>query len=227
MRIYDHVHVDWAVAGPNDPGYKYGGSFYGDCWESLFAATVPPEPPFDTIYEYPFYDITGACAGVMYQNPQWGNWRQTFHELWKKLGCKIRPYADYGNKIGIMIRSDVHGGEQLSGRSQPLEEYAQAIEAIKDIDQVVIVSSDIQSIYWMQERLGTKYWTLFNPEIKRNLGRSDPEQHINTPQTKEDAIAVVREIVSLATCKAMVHPASNMATAALYINPNLQSIYLK
>lgn len=226
MSIYDHVHVDWAVCGPNDPGYKYGQSFYGDCWDTLFEPTTPPEPPFDTIYEYPFYDITGACAGVMYQNPQWG-WRSVYHKLWKELGCKIRP-LEWNNTVGILVRSEVHGGEQLSGRSQSLEEYAAAIEQITDRPtNLMVVSSDMESIHWMEGRF-PNHDVFFTKGVKRNPQRStNPEQHLVVPQTKDDAVQVVQEVLGLAACRALIHPASNMATAALYINPELQSIYLK
>lgn len=228
MRIYDHVHVDWAVCGPNDPGYKYGQSFYGDCWDSLFEPTTLPEPPFDTIYDYPFYDITGGCAGVMYQNPQWGCWRIAFNELWKKLRCRIRPEPGPGPTVGMLIRSDVHGGEQLSGRSQSLEEYAQAFKAVSDNStNLLVVSSDTESIHWMDDRF-PNHKILFTEGVKRNPQRStNPEQHLVVPQTNSDAVQVVQEVLNLASCRVFIHPVSNMATAALYINPELQSIYLK
>lgn len=224
MRIYDHVHVDWSTAGPNDPAFKYGGSFYGDCWNDLFEPTAPPEPPFDTIHEYPFYEITGGCAGVLYQNEQWG-WRQRYHEAWNKLKCKVDPFPVSHNTIGVLIRSDALAGEQLSGRSQTLEEYAAAIDKVKD-DQayLFVVSSDRESISW----LGRRYLPIRTSEnIKRNAKRSDPEQHLHIPQTKEDAIQVMKEVLTLASCQSLIHPVSNMATAALYINPALKSIYLK
>lgn len=70
LRIYDHVHVDWSKAGPNDPAFKYGGSFYGDCWDTLFSFNdPPPKEPYDTIHQYPFYEITDACAGGALPSP--------------------------------------------------------------------------------------------------------------------------------------------------------------
>lgn len=222
MRIYDHVHVDWAVCGPNDPAFKHGQSFYGDCWNALFEPTTPPPNKYETVYSYPFYDITGGCAGVLYQNEQWG-WRETYHAAWEKLRCKVEPVPVREGSVGVLIRSDVLGGEQLSGRSQPLEEYEAAIKKT-GAKNVFVVSSDMESILWIGQRFSH---LTFNGGIKRNQKRSDPEQHVLFPQGSEDAVKVMKEVLMLATCKYLVHPVSNMATAALYINPNLESIYLK
>src|SRR6476660_2501946 len=74
LRLYDTVFVDWSKAGENDPSFKFGGSFYGDCWHDLFfdSTTRPAQGQYDVVHQYPFYDITGACAGILYQNPEWG-----------------------------------------------------------------------------------------------------------------------------------------------------------
>ncbi len=224
LRFYDHVHVDWSKAGENDPAFKYGGSFYGDCWNDLFEPTTPPEPPYDEVSEYPTYEITDACAGVLYQREQWG-WRQRYHDAWNKLTCKIKPLPVRPHTIGVMIRSEVHGGEQLSGRMQPLEEIAEAMQkAATSASTFFVVSSDEESIQWMINRFGRIRYT---PGVKRTAKRTDPEQHVNVPQTKEDAIQVVQEVLTLADCETLIHPVSNMATAALFINLNLKSIYLK
>lgn len=225
LRLYEQVYVDWSKAGPNDPAFKYGGSFYGDCWHDLFYdATSPPSEPYDTVHQYPFYDITGACAGIMYQNPEW-NWRETYHKAWARLTCVVEPIPVGPNTIGVMIRSDALGGEQLYGKSQPLEQYADAIAKVhKAGTSLFVVSSDNESISWLLQRYPGLY---FSSGIKRSAHRSDPEQHLHVPQTKMDAIDVMREVLTLARCDSLIHPISNMATAALIINPQLKSIYLK
>lgn len=224
LRLYENVEVDWSKAAENDPAFQFGGSFYGDCWHDLFydSGSVPKEEQgVDIIYQYPFWDITDKCAGILYQHPEW-NWRETYNAAWKRLQCVVEPVPVGADTVGVLIRSDALGGEQLSGKSQTIAEYAQVMDANgKDF---FVVSSDKESIDSLQD--GQRcIW--YSAGIKRNAKRSDPEQHLNVPQTKADAIDVMREVLALARCKALIHGISNMATAALIINPKLESIYLK
>lgn len=225
LRLYEQVYVDWSKAGPNDPAFKYGGSFYGDCWHDLFYdATPPPQEPYDLIHQYPFYDITGACAGVLYQNPEWG-WREAYHKAWARLSCVVDPIPVGPGTIGVLIRSDALGGEQLYGKNQTLLQYVESMSKLTNHDKsFFVVSSDLESITELQSVFANIY---YSTGIKRNAKRSDPEQHLNVPQTKQDAIDVMREVLALARCEKLIHPISNMATAALIINPSLKSVYLK
>ncbi len=228
LRIYEQVYVDWSKAGENDPAFKYGGSFYGDCWHDLFFdSTQFPAGPYDTICQYPFYDITDKCAGVLYGHPEWG-WREQYNKAWNKLSCVVDPIPVGPNTIGVMLRSLNHGGEQFYGRPQTMEEYQEAINnelALCDAETALfIVSSSMECIEWLQPRNANLY---FSSGIKRSNRRNDPDQHLTVPQGKKDAIDVMREILALTRCRSLIHPISNMATAALIINPNLKSVYLK
>ncbi len=223
LRLYDQVKVDWSRAAENDPAFKFGGSFYGDCWHDLFYdPTTPPKDP-DIIYQYPFYDITGACAGVLYQNPEWG-WREAYHKAWARLTCVVEAIPVGPNTVGVLIRSEAIAGEQLHGNAN-LITYANTIEKHLGDDSIFVVSSDLESIEWLMNRFPGKVY--YSTSIKRNAKRSDPEQHITTVQTANDAKDVMREVLALARCRALVHQISNMSTAALYINPQLKSIYLR
>ncbi len=226
LRLYEQVFVDWSRAAENDPAFKYGGSFYGDCWHDLFYdPTPPPGAPFDIVSQYPFYDITGACVGVLYQNPEW-NWRETYHKAWKRLTCVVDPIPVGPDTIGVLIRSDGIAGEQIYGKNQSLEQYEAAIKQEMDVmSAIFVVSSDLESVKWLEGRFPGKVF--YSTGIKRNQKRSDPEQHINVIQTAQDAKDVMREVLALARCKTLISGISNMATAVLYINPEVKHIYLK
>ncbi len=225
LRFYETTFVDWSKAGENDPAFKYGGSFYGDAWHSLFYdPTIRPSEPFDYVYEFPTYEITGGCAGILYLNEQW-NWRPKYHAAWKRLSCVVEGIPVGSGTVGVLIRSQAIAGEQLSDRNATLEEYAAAIDKEKGEDGIFVVSSDLESIRWLELRYPGKVW--FSSGIKRNEHRSDPEQHITRPQNEKDAIDVMREVLALSRCRSLVHQISNMATLALIINPNLRSIYLR
>lgn len=206
LRIYDEVNIDWSDC------------IYGDCWNDLFAYNEPLSPGFDKITDYPFYDLTAACAGILYQNEGWG-WRERFHPFWEKLGCKVKPYNTLAS-VGILVRSEGHRGEQLSDRSQSYEEYAQHI---KNSDMVYLMASDQETRKWFTDRFSNIVTS--GPPL--NAKRSDPDWHLTKPQTPEDAIQVMKEVLTLAQCKTLIHPISNMATCALIMNPDMKSIYLK
>jgi len=223
LRIYDHVEVDWSVCDPNDPGYAFGNGFYGDCWRDLFnySARVPRDQSYEVVHLYPFWDITGGCAGVLYQNPQWG-WREAYHKAWLRLDCRLHRVAP-PKSLGVLIRADNLAGEQLSGKSQSYEEYFAAIER-ETYDYLFVCASDEESLQVIMKRYPTN--SGYYP-CRRATNRGSTEQHIASAQVTQDAIDTVHQVLMLASCDALIHPVSNMATAALYINPNLRSIYLK
>lgn len=219
MRMYDEVGVDWSR-----------GSLYGDCWEELFERRDTVTVPYVTVSEYPFYDLTAACAGILYQNTGWG-WRDRFHECWKKLGVRAELsgeadefLAGRPDVVSVLIRSNAIAGEQLFGRMQTLDEYASAMERVRGpLTEFFVMSSDKQSLEWVAKR----FPCFFDPTVRRGLRRDLPEPHLEVPQTAEDAKRCLVEVLVASRCRALIHPISNMATAALYINPQLQSVYLK
>ncbi len=227
LRFYDICFVDWSRAAENDPAFRAGGSFYGDCFHRLFYHPTPrPNEPYDVISgAWPTYEITDACAGVLYRHPEW-SWRERYHAAWKRLTCVVEPIPVGRNTIGVLIRSDAIAGEQMFGRNQTLPEYAEAIDKELDNESAIfVVSSDQESVAWMQNRYPGKVY--FSSGIKRAARRSDPEQHLHVIQTAADAIDVMREVLTLSRCRTLVSGVSNMATLPLIISPSLKHIYLR
>jgi hypothetical protein len=219
MRMYDWVAVDWST-----------GSLYGDCWNELFEPRPVSDSPCVVVDEYPFYDLTAACAGVLYQNIGWG-WRDRFHACWSRLALKPEAPAraallrgEHPDVVAVMIRSNAIQGEQLFDRMQTLDEYAAALDRLlRPGSKVLVMSSDDESLRWMCSRFDC----LFDPSVHRGHRRDQPEPHLEFAQNADDAKRCLAEVLAVSQCRALVHPVSNMATAALYINPELQSVYLK
>lgn len=67
---------------------------------------------------------------------------------------------------------------------------------------------------------------LFWREQPRSL-KATEEFHINYRQTREDVEHCFTDVLCLAGCQRLVHPVSNLATAALYINPSLESHFIQ
>jgi hypothetical protein len=219
MRIYDNVGVDWSE-----------GCVYGNCWDKLFSPAPPPHDPMDVIYDYPIYDITAACAGILYQNPCW-MWRPVFHGLWDRLqvnpeitskaNALVAPGSDV---VAAMVRSHIHAGEQLSNRSQPIEEYARTYESSRGPGtSLFIMASDDETVDWFKARFNC----IVFPGVSRARTRDSAELHLSTQQGHTDAENCLIEVIAASNCAKLIHPISNMATAALYINTKLESIYIR
>jgi hypothetical protein len=220
MRMYDHVWVDWS-----------SGGVYGDCWGKLFAPRTAPRylsSPCAEVSSYPFYELTSSCAGAMYQNIGWG-WRDVYNLRWIQLDVR-GDVADDAKAlvadatVAVQIRSNAIAGEQLFGRMQTLDEYAAAVDrTLRQGEKLFVLSSDEESLAWMCSR----FPCVFDPNVRRGAQRELPEPHTESEQTWEDARRCLVEVMAAASCRAIIHPISNMATAALYINPYSTSVYLK
>lgn len=222
--IYDHVHVDFSQG--HEHSYKGG-----NLWEALFEPTIPPTGEFDTILEYPDYSITGGAAGKLYQSGD--EWREKYHQAWKRFRVKpelleaaarfaLRHWGVSSDVVAVLIRCTEHSREQLSGISQPLDEYAKAFERIRKPKAILhVMSGDKESLVWFEERFPR---VTYVGSVTRVPTR-DIDLSLQ-PQTRGDAMQCLVEVLLLSRARALIHPVSNMATAALYINPQLESVYL-
>jgi hypothetical protein len=219
LTIYQHVHVDWSE-----------GSLYGNCWNDLFWPTTPPTGEHDVITFYPDNRITGIRAHQLYE---WDDWRFRYNFASRKISIRQLIYDRVHNycesylynrdSIGVLVRATTHAGEQPSRQSQSLDSYAEAIQKLWQPNSVLhIMSQDSASIEWFR---GCGWRVVSYPLSNRSATR-DIDRHLFEQQTAEDAINVFTEMLILARCRALVHPVSNIATAALYYNPILQGVYL-
>lgn len=221
--LYDHVHVDMSKG----EGFIYGKENW---WPELFAATVPPEGEFHVINAYPSTCMTGREAGHMYEGKN-QDWRCHLFASW--IAMHVNPQIwqaarDFVNQmqwmdvVSCLVRANCHRGEQLSDRNQTLEEYAAAYRTIQKSNSILhVMAGDQETIQWFQDRFDISYV----PTTKRTATRDT--DHIAMPQTVEDAKQALLEVLILSMSRALIHPTSNMATAALYINPGLESVYLR
>lgn len=220
--IYDRVYVDWSQGCLYEAPRNYNEDRAGNTWEYLFRRSEPinlAECDVDEIRAYPDQWLTYKHAAKLYDDPQ-GEWRAKCHDAWQKLGC-LHPLREFDG-ISVLIRAHGHAGEQVTDRSQSLDEYAAAIErAIKPGD-LVYVMGDMESIQWLAKRFPVIYAHESNRSAHRGIDR-----HLTERQTHVDAIQCLREVLTMAGARTMIHPVSNMSTAALYINPKLESVFLR
>lgn len=222
---YANVHVAWQGGHLYDPT-----GAQGNFWDYLFENNGPRLPDAEPVTDYPDMWLTYKNPAKLYvQEDQ--SWRHTCNAIWRGFGIRREFERDAAllmrswPYVSAMIRSGWHGGEQPSGKLQTWEQYGEAIDAALAEYKgagLYIAASDWESVLWARERYPG---VVIHPNVKRAATRAD-EYHLSNPSTFEDAGHCMAEVLALSQAVALIHPVSNMATAALYINPTVKSIYL-
>lgn len=237
-ELYERVRVLWESGDPNLIYSANAGN--ANLWEFLFEANPSlegiPNEDTDCIYDYPDQHLTYKNVARHYANPD-DPWRKVYrgHFLsWRVRPAWLHQATRFVNGIdaplvAVQVRADTHAGEQTSGRSQSLDDYADVLHvAIRHTKEetgltpkVMVVASDWETVGYFQKHFGARY---FNGPRRGKTRQTD--FHLNEPQTYKDAADCLCEVLAMSCAHALVHPVSNMATGALYINPSLQSFYI-
>lgn len=226
MEVYDHVHVDWSN---EDNLYRTAPNQDPNAWNHLFNPTSKPKDDFDVLIDYPHQDYTWKQAGKLYRSET--DWRIRLNKQWKKLTVSSsvveKAMTFSGFMIGVLVRSNAIAGEQESNTNASLNDYVftlkKALNEYQDRHpRVYAVCSDEQS--------AMKFIREFNASVYPHTRRAESravDQHMEHPQTITDAKNCLAEVLSLSRCDVLIHQISNMATAALYMNPHIKSVYLR
>lgn len=220
LEIYDNIKVDWSTSA-----YEIPAEFADrNLWNYFFLNfNEPLDGSFDVWENYPHQKLTYKNVAQLYQGSQ--SWRWMYHGLWKRIELRYdfrnlqKDAAHiYQEMTGIIIRSHPHAGEQISDKSQPLDEYAREIEKA-NTEKVFVMSGDEESLAWFRER-----FNCISHPVKRMASRND--DHFSHPVTLKDAIEVFGEALALSACRTIIHPVSNISTFALIANPRAKSVFL-
>jgi hypothetical protein len=130
-------------------------------------------------------------------------------------------HADCEQVIGILVRTK-------PGENQPTRQ--DFLDAITKIDKTkktkfFIRTDNNDDLEFYKQNLQPNYYT----NIKRSKNATTNASHISSSEymTLEDLEDLFIEVALLSKCDILVHNSSNMATTALFMNMNLQSIFLR
>lgn len=217
------------------------GAFAYDCGEVFSKLFISYDENHDfylektyILSEYVDQRYTGRKAHDMYLGDN--TWRDMMYQavikyikptpfLTSRLIQARQVFKQIGKrpKIGILRRNELLKCEQHNNSMPVFEQYKLAISQLNLENPVYVFSVD------NLEDLGS-FKELYKPHIhslniRRTQKNTDMEPHF-LPGTAADAAAVFMDVHMLAQCDYFIHPVSNMATAALYMNPKLNSVYL-
>ncbi len=224
------VEVDWS------------DSMYSPNKEDLFTHLFEPMPKLPrhtlTISNYLDQWLTYKNAAKLYDSPD-QRWRERLNAQWSKLRVRsliAENAEDFVNAhlandfISVLVRADTHAGEQISDRSQTLDEYAREIEKALQIiptynteNSVFLCCGDKQTADWLSKRFPV---AMYPDRVPQLLDSRAVDRHETVPQTPRDAEICLEEVLIMSEGSALVHPCSNMATTSLYINPGQKSFFI-
>lgn len=225
MMVSEVVGVDW-----RNTLYSQDEE---NLWDVLFDGPPSGKSPHNpmTVGVHEPQWLTYKNVAELYQSD--GNWRRRCRAQWIRLCPRFEHVLEaleftqkhfYANEtVAVQVRVNGHAGEQINGKSQPLDEYARAIESTGMAHNgVFVVSSDEESLAWFEQR----FPVISYPKTKRARTRASADVHLSVKQTPEDAIVAFEEIMVMSQAHTLIHGISNMSTLSLIISPTLKSVYL-
>lgn len=228
---YEYVYVDWS--GEN---CRYRSN--RNVWDALFEPNVHPSEvadieSIDVINEFhEDRSFTYKHAANLYGR-DW--WRGHCHLLWRN---KLRPQQRFLDQaarfianlnprnrrmVSLIIRSHPHAGEQITNRSQTFAQYDAEIAKHREEDPEAIIFM-VPGSYEAANYFVDKWDAWHHPDSVLTVARETDS--LSHEQTEDSAKQIFTEILIAAAADYLVHPVSNMATAALYINPLLRSVFI-
>jgi len=213
--------VDWTKNTP------YSDKEGENLFEFLFRQNQPAQPGETELAQWPHHRYTGAEAAHLYLTDR--RWRRRLHECWKLLRVRQDVLAEAEAYCGewtetplaVHVRNLNIGTECPGGQAPGLQDYE---NAIRFHDGPVFLATDNQeALDHFRSLLGERL-------AARNIARSPDmgtEYHLSFPQTPLDARHCLVDALIMARCRHLVHSVSNIATAVLYMNPDIGHTFVQ
>lgn len=226
--------ISWDMK--NFIGNSYNCDFL---YESLFVTKQPSyeNNDLETIVVKEYIDHTYTAHDVANRYLQQDqSWRHDWHnayktfigftdflsDIWEKTYSPV--FTNEIPKVGILARHNALGSEQPHRRMPHLEQYYNAISALNLSNFKVVCAVDSNE---MLAHFTSKYDCFFNAKTTRTHTPNDlSEAHHRPGMNIIDAAYHFLEAYMLSKCDHFIHPVSNTATAALFLNPNLKNTFI-
>ena len=181
--------------------------------------------------DYITFEATGSYANWLHVGEQ--SWRHKYHALFMKY-IRIQPSVlamvdayIFPKKplISILIRHPALRHEQIYDRMPTLEEYDTVIGGLlKEYGSCAfILATDVEEAHAHFTKKYAEYDIIHPFSIKTSMFEEEAQQ---VKQGNDMAKVAVATVLALAKGDHFIFPNSNMATAALYINPHMKAHFL-
>ena len=177
---------------------------------------------------YITYEATGWFAPNLHLGDQ--NWRSIYNTLWKKY-IHVKPeiisslpvFSDNKQNISILIRHNALAHEQINKRMPSFQQYDTVLqELLNKYNNYcrIILATDL---YEAEHYFKTKYShiEIVHPHSVKSTNTTVEASQITDLVHENNTSIAVYTVLLLAKGDHFLFPNSNMATAALYINPTM------
>jgi hypothetical protein len=123
----------------------------------------------------------------------------------------------------VLLRNNALSTEQPNRRLPSITQYFDAIDSLNIANPKIICSIDnLEEL----TPFTNNYDCWYNKNTLRTTYKNEAEPHVTNDKTIKDAANQFLEGYMLSKCDYLIHPVSNIATGALYMNPDLKNIFL-
>jgi len=226
------VKITWDLQGQPFGAFAYN---CGEVFGKLFKEYSTGEKYKDTIVLDTYTD-TSFTGREVHNKYSLLDWRKEFYntltffkptdllqEALDKINYKYIFSSKKINLIGILKRNDRLKCEQNNNTLPTLDKYFSCID--KRFTENTYLYLSVDNNHDLNAFVERYKRCIYNSKMRRTHLCTDTEPHFQ-PGTANDALFTYLDVYSLSKCNALIHPLSNMATAALYFNPNMESIYI-
>ncbi len=227
--------VDWRATA-DVPQFSYGSEKHENLWLRFFEP-LPFEyfPPARR--ETNFYASSNITSNFAYATYKLNRrWRRIYHRLYRRY-VRIRPSVREGADriyqsgmaarycVGVHYRHPAHDSECLYPIPSPEVFIERARRMLpKRRLGAVFLATDLEPVVdAFRSVFGESL--ILQPGVRRARSASEKEVHRQGAPGLELGEQVLIDCLLLAKCDAMLHVASNIATAAGYLNPRLKMVY--
>ncbi|WP_133244917.1 hypothetical protein [Caulobacter radicis] len=226
----------------NDTAAMYDGAYIADDFNEK------REPWLTYVHAYRLYQMPEFQRWRRWYHAKVSEYMRPVASIQARIDRNIDMLGD-GHRIGVHIRHPSHAIEQPGARLSHIEIYVRAIkeyisrEGIEN-PQIFLATDQDSTIEEMRNHFGD--YLHYDTDVKRtsiaddqqfsNLSTNDKmrEGHQIQHLTAADpanwsstmAAEVIADCYSLARCNVLFHIVSNISTAASYINPDLEMVFV-
>ena len=229
MELYSRVRVDYSAAGT-----LYKQAAEKNLWDTICHPL--PDPPLsaeacDVVRRYPHFRYTGRSAGRLYGRDQ--SWRARLHRLFQRIKVRrevielsrsIFPQQLH-RSITILHRSETTLAiEQLNGMLPSIDEMCRAAGAVSTQRPIFVCADSHEGTEEFRRRLGPRMMVWDAVDRAAAAGEAP---HFKETFGSDHVRRMFALVMAISRTAHLVHPTSNIATAALYMNPRLAHTFVQ
>ncbi len=215
-----NIDVDWRA-----PIFPYGRKDEGNIYERFFGGFISRQPPAIRATAWTGHQYTFNNVASFYRSGS-KLWRDKLRRAFVTMNLNEELYtlADQHMSLlglvsgcydAIQVRFTDHGKEQPNGKVPTIKQYEQELRP----GFPLFVASNLQ---WVCDYFPDARYL----DIPRTAD-SNTDLMYQKRGTLNDVRDAILDVIIMSRARKLIHPVSNMATGALYLNPALESVFLE